>query len=464
MVRSVFIGGGRMPTRYSFGRVSDAVVLRLMDELINSFDVSSASVDLGDLASFSVKNSTEEGVDDGDRAQFSGLMTEDSYFITRMVWQATSTAHSVSFHRKQVWGTNSGMQQTWVDSPTPYIDSIEVKSSAKYAAFFLTVVKRYVSMAPPITGSEAGTAFDQSQDILNRVSAAVSTLVEHTSDRQKDLDQTRFQISEDAEKKIAESKKIADEAINSIANEFAEKESDLKKRELELDDRANTHVRREFAKQMATLSDTRLSSNLLAKSNISFSIPVLISAISVLFLAWLIFSEINYVSLLSGNISEITRDQLLKESYKPTLISSIDSQILFAQVRMALQSVGIAALVWFALRLASSRYALVSGWERDLHKFRLDTERAGFLVEGDLEARKVNDVGLPEVLLESFSRNLFAGSDFHSNDAGGEGLGSALHALLGQAAKVRVGPDGVSVEVEGRGIKRARKLIAEGEG
>ena len=169
----------------------------------------------------------------------------------------------------------------------------------------------------------------------------------------------------------------------------------------------------------------------------------------------LIVIEVRYLVDFNNNIAAIVRDGILSSESKTALIGNINTQILYTQVRIGLQGLGVAALVWYALRLASARYKLVSTWERDLHRFRLDTERAGFLVEGDLEARKVNDRGLPEVLLESFSRGLFTGSEQGSATSGDDRLGGTLNALLAQATKVRLGPDGVNVEVEGRGMRRA---------
>lgn len=326
----------------------------------------------------------------------------------------------------------------------------------------MTVVNRHVAMAPPIAaGPGAETAMDQSQAIINRVSSAVATLVEHTAERQKDLDRTRLLISREADKVIKANKAEAAEEIRLIGERFAEKAKALEERELELDDRANTHVRRQFANQMASLSDTQLQSNLLTKSTKSFWVPLALCVIPVAILTYIVSNELSFIELFSQNITQIARDAKLSAEQKSILIGSVNNQIMYTQLRIVLQSIGIAALVWFALRLASSRYSLVSSWERDLHRFRLDTERAGFLVEGDLEARKVNDEGLPDVLLESFSRNLFSSSDGNHGPTGSEGLGGALNALLGQAAKVRVGPDGVNVEVEGKGIRKARKLIED---
>lgn len=451
-----------MSTKYTFGRISDANVLRLMDDLLVLFNVGSSSVTVGDITSFSSTKSKDEGLVSADRSDYQDLLTDDSYLITTMTWQANSTSHSVNYHRQKIWGMNVNQQFTWIDSPNPYADSLEVNSSAQNAAVLLLLVRKHVNMAPPIAASsEAGSAMDQSQAILNRVSSAIATLVEHTAERQKELDETRYSLGKEAEKAAKLNKAAAAAEVKKIEEDFADKEKALTERESELDDRANTHVRREFAKQMATLSDTQLSSNLLTKSKNSFWVPLAICMLAVAILGIIVFWELSYIQSFSANIGEIAKDSGLTPAQKTILIGNVNYQILYAQIRIAIQSIGLAALVWFALRMASSRYSLVSGWERDLHRFRLDTERAGFLVEGDLEARKVNQEGLPDVLLESFSRNLFTSSDGGHSPSSSEGLGGALNALLGQAAKVRVGPDGVNVEIEGKGIRKARKLIEE---
>jgi hypothetical protein len=451
-----------MPVRYTLGRMSDAQVLRLMDDLMSRYKVASASVSVGDLASFNLSLNEDDGLIESEREPFRNLLTDDTYFITSMNWQASSSAHSVTYHRQKVWGQNIHQQQTWIDAPSPFIDSVEVKAKETNAPSLLAVVARHVVMAPPIVGGpEAGTAMDQSQAILNRVSAAIATLVEHTAERQKELDHTRSTLSREAEKAVKAIRGEADAKVKAIEQDFDDRRQELADREAELDDRANTHVRREFAKQMAGLSDTQLKENLLTKSRTSFWVPLVICVVPILILAYVVSSELGFIGTFADSIGKIAVDGKLTAEQKTFLIGNVNYQILYAQMRIVLQSLGIAALVWFALRLASSRYSLASGWERDLHRFRLDTERAGFLVEGDLEARKVNQEGLPDVLLESFSRNLFASSDGGHGPSSSEGLGGALNALLGQAAKVRVGPDGVNVEIEGKGIRKARKLIEE---
>lgn len=450
-----------MSSKYLFGRASDAQILRLMEELVRIFTVSSATARIGDLGSITIEKNAEGNTSESDEG-LRPLLGESTYLITDMAWTA-GKSHRVSYWRSKKWALNPHNNQEHVVHPdNPYVDALEVQAATENAPAVLRPVNQFLDMAPPVVGGPgAAGPLEQAQAILNRVSSSVATLVEHTAERQKDLDQTRTSLAREADEAIKAARAEAQEQVQAHRREFEQKELQLAEREKGLDDRANTHVRREFAAQMASLSDTRLASNLLTKSERSFQIPVLIALLAVAGLSWLIATELASLEAYGSNASVILAEAKTAAEQKSAMLQNIDRQILYGQIRVGLQSLGVAALVWFALRFASARYKVVSSWERDLHKFRLDTERAGFLVEGDLEARKVNDVGLPDVLLESFSRNLFTGHDGQPTGNANEELGGTLSTLLGQAARVKVGPDGVNVEVEGRGIRRAKKLLEQ---
>lgn len=454
-----------MPGRLTFGRISDRKIIELAEGLFSAFTSGTVQIHVGDRIAISMTKTDGQTTDPNESEEsYRKLLGASTFLITQMTWLTSGKTYRVTYFRSKVWGLNPQGGEVWVPSSNPYVDGLEFHGSEEHLDSVLRIIKQHISMAPPvIAGVDGEAALAQTNAMLSRLGDAIATLVEHTSDRQKDLDKTRASLSKEAEKEIRERKIELNHEIDTIKKELESRQEKLSERELELDDRENTHVRREFAKEMAKLSDTRLSSNLLSRSMISFLIPIAIASIPSILLAILISYEIRYINAFSENINAITRDGVLGTENKTFLISNINAQILYAQIRIGLQALGIAALVWFTLRLASSRYRLVSGWERDLHRFRLDTERAGFLVEGDLEARKVNDQGLPEVLLESFSRGLFAGGDSAQTDSHEERLGGTLNAILAQAAKVRFGPDGVNVEVEGRGLRRAQRDLESRE-
>lgn len=444
-----------MAETYSFGRISDGQVLEFANDIYAATDDGRLQIWVGSLQIIDVRKTDETSEDLP--AELFETYGPSSFFISRFRWERPGD--SVDYRRGQQWGFNQAQNgEGWIRSHSPFVDSFQIEAATLDSLNnLLPILQQRVQMAPPInSGQASGDLLAQSAAILNQMTAAVSGLVKHTSERQLDLDATRQQIENNAEAALATQRKELEEKAEAIREGLSEKEAKLAEREAELDDRENTHVRREFANGMASAAQDLLGQTLLAKSAKTFAIPLIISATLSIGLASFIAVEIEQITTLGRGVSEIATDAMKGDTQKTALISNINSQILFAQIRVGLQTLGLAALGWWSLRFASARYQSVNNWERDLHRFRLDTARAGFLVEGDLEARKVNSQGLPEVMLQSFSRGLFMSADTGHADTG-EGMGATLNALLGQATEVRIGPNGAEVLVNGKGIKRAKQ-------
>lgn len=452
-----------MASYYSFGRIPDAEVIRLGQALCEAFPTSQVTINLGDHSAFALGPDTEVP------EPYSSLLNSDTFLVQNMAFNDQGTSSRLIYYRSKIRGLNHQHVETWLPSPSSFVDGIELTGPSTQPEVngptILKIVADRIGMAPPLTLVDGGqTALDQSAAILNGLSSAISTLVEHTAERQKNLDETRESLSEDAQETLKNLRAELEHEIDERNQKLDEREQYLEARAGKLDDRENVHVRREIQEKMAKLSDERLEKKLLSQSRTAFTFPVALASLAAAAVGWIMFREIGHIDALGGAISTLVRDETVAAAAKPDLISNINGQIIYAQIRIALQGIGLALLIWFALRMTSNRFKQVSQWERDLHKFRLDTERAGFLVEGDLEARKVNDNGLPDVLLESFSRGLFSTSDPGSaHDQKNEGVGDALNAMLAQAARVQVGPTGVSVEVDRRGLDRARRTIGRSE-
>jgi len=131
-----------------------------------------------------------------------------------------------------------------------------------------------------------------------------------------------------------------------------------------------------------------------------------------------------------------------------------DNALLFLEVTRLLLGVGAGTAFGFGLRQLSARYRQVAQWEHELNRFRLDVARASFLIEGDLEARKVNNEGLPEIMLTAFSRGLFVGEKSEASD---DQVGSAIIHLLNRPAALKIGPNGAEVSVDKAALKKAGK-------
>lgn len=426
-----------MAQRYQLLRVPDGTLLKLASALINEDPEATATFQAAD--GISLKLQSGEVL----RKEWSKAIGPSTYFISGAIISVPGAGFSLQFYRAQIYRHDPNYGTRWVASDQPFIDGVEVSGPSEKDARIgiLATISQFLSLAPPTELSpKGGNALDQSAAILNRVSEAVATLTEHTAERQVELDRTRLELDAEAREQIDAYKKELDRQAAIEAQRVAEIEKNLEDRASELDDRENTHVRRQLQEKMVKVATDSLGQNLLDRSNQSYQQTRLITiAFAFTLLTFTAFQSF----ILANQPANQARDV-----------------VIFTEVRIILLGIAAGALIWYVLRLSSARFRQIAKWENDLNRFRLDVERASFLVEGDLEARKHGEGGLPGVMLERFSQGLFANG--HTDSAGdGDDVGSTLSHLLSRAASVKIGTDGVSVEVDKSGIRKARREIAK---
>ncbi len=403
-----------------FARVSDAVILSLAKDLTQEFANSAATMVVGDQAQFAINPENPQPPE-----ALGSIFGPDTYSIHSVHFYAPDLALTIAYTR---------------NINLPFVDQIEITGSntqqIEVAGKVWRCLNRHLNMAAPIAVTGDGQqALAQSASMIAEINGVALRLVEHTAARQAELDQLRTRLEEHAAERVTQQ---ADELNTKYQEKLAAletKQAELDKREAELDDRVNTHVRRDIQNRMRDLVDTRLQTDLLNSSSRAFKSTFNWTLGATILLAGLFFADLTIPHLLGMDVGVAQW---------------------WIQGRGALLSIGIVSLIWFGLRQSVNRYRQINHWEQELQRFRLDTERAGFLVEGDLEARLAGQTGLPEVLLESFSRNLFSAhtSGDHSDD-----LGGALQQLLGNSSRISIGTDGFRADVGPRGIRKAKKAL-----
>lgn len=91
--------------------------------------------------------------------------------------------------------------------------------------------------------------------------------------------------------------------------------------------------------------------------------------------------------------------------------------------------------------------------QREMERFNNDVLRASWIVEAVQEVKHEGKAELPPEWVEAVTRNMFEGKSPSEQD---EGV-LALKALMGFAAKTKVGPNGVELEVNRSGVKKMGK-------
>lgn len=440
---------------YQVQRLSDAALIRVSKSLKKIAPDTSANLNIigNNKIQIDEKTSDEEDY----------VLNSGTYFIHSGTIVSEIAGFSLEFRRGLVHGPQNSGYSNWHVPDSPFVDGLRIEGpNGKYRDKILQIIAKNLELGPP--GGKLDRSSSESADaILNRLNESIASAVDHTIQRQRDLDQYRKELEIKNETILAEMKLEFDNMREKEVEKLEGKRIDLESKLRDIDDRSNTHVRRSLQTAMAQLSQDTLSKRLLKQSEISFIIPVAIALFVIVVLSALIAKEIGNVDNLARSISSTINDSTISDAKKPDLIAAINNSILFAQLRVALQAVGVGIITWFVLGMARQRYRQTSRWENDLHRFRLDTERASFLIEGELEARKQNGMVLPEVVLDRFSRGLFS-NGVEDRSVESTDVGVTLAHLLNRPAKLRIGPNGIEAEVDKREIRQVIKDINSGDG
>lgn len=437
-------GSVGMAYQLGFSRISDDEVLTLLNKLATIHPQGRATFSLLDNATFTIPSAGS--VPD----EWAGLLTKSSYLIQRADAVVEEAGFTATYYRGFVYINVNG-NLSWQRSANPYLDGLNIdgpgRSPNDYAPLILSYLKDFLDLAPPIEAADlSASAVSKSEAILDRMSATVATLVEQTGQVQADLAKRKTELEEQSDRLLEEQRAKLESEYQSKVEALTSREEKLAKRVADLDEADNTHSRRKLAASMKEMTKTNLESALLTRSAKSFWLPVGAS---------LVFC----VAL--GTLAFLTVSQLGQNLQAGQTASLLSSQVaLFLELRALLLGLGAGALLWFALRVLNARYRQIAKWEGELNRFRMDTERASFLVEADLEARKFSKSPLPQVVLESFSRGLFTSSGEGGTESS-DNVGHTLSALLNRAASLKVGTDGVEVTVDKAGIRKARKETEE---
>jgi hypothetical protein len=360
----------------------------------------------------------------------------------------------------------------------PYFDEIDVRFNTNVASPPPTERIAIVGMLTKELGSiekKSGSATPQQDatlaihnNVMERLEETASTILEKT---------TAFAVTVQAE--LAAGRKKNDDDLEAarqkLIDEFAAKEVAVAKREAEIhaklqeiDDRDNTHARREIRNGMLEDIKLRINNFGVSKDTAAKRWPVRIGILfSVLVLCVLIGMALNEIhlqsdaalSLRASAVSQLfVNGGKLPDAYRNELAASaaavpvIDKYWLWA--RLVLLSLGLAATVLYYVRWENGWAERHASAEFQLQQFYLDVNRASWVVESCLEWRKeTENSAIPAELLASITRNLFVDKQsepeqvIHPAD-------QLASALLGTASKVRLKAGNSEVEIDPKKISK----------
>lgn len=439
--------------RIKVPRASDKQVAKVFKDLGAEFGVAVATVQaLGFSAIGNVQIAAEP------EGEWQVLLKHNSYLIERLSLQVADI--SVAYFR----GGNYTPEQK-----SPFFDEIVLTqkqnqqgsktSNEDKLNLVAFLVKRFSAVDSKRT-IKSGITDEQSE--LLAIHQSTLERLEHLNE---DLIRQGAQFRENLQAQFDEKSRKADEKLENLEEElsqrYSEKEEALKesKRLLDekfqaIDDRDNTHARRQIRDSMLEEVRERVSQFGVSDKTEKKRRPVLIgiAVLTVLLVALLFWTgyeitslDKQYFSKLESirNISAWGLDELKKAGVTPETVAKVSavdvdrSYLYWLWARFALLSIGLFGTVLYYIRWQNKWAEQHSSSEFQLRQFQIDISRANWVVESCLEWRKETDSAIPAELIGSITRNLFADPVTDSNPVihPADELASAL---VGSASKLNL--------------------------
>ncbi len=254
----------------------------------------------------------------------------------------------------------------------------------------------------------------------------------------------RQQLEEETRKKIAAYEVNFEDRRAKLESDYQAQVFELQsakealdKRLKEVDDRDNTHVRRELRKALQDEIKNRQDTFHLTKDTTNLRWPIHITCITAI-------CVLIQQSYMYGD--ELIRSISAKADIPITVLT-------MASIKTASLTISAIGFLIFYLRWMNRWLEQHTQTEFQLKQFQLDVDRASWVVETSLAWKnEVKDV-IPTVLLESIAKNLFQFENktkeapLHPGD-------QLASAILGTASKVRVKAGDTELEFNGKDLKK----------
>lgn len=284
--------------------------------------------------------------------------------------------------------------------------------------------------------------------VEEKLTASEALIVSHTNMVER-LEQTLTEMAErhSADRVKLESEyderrqKFNKEADDLRAKLYAELESErqaigvqrqeLEERARDIDDRQNTHVRRDIRRELKAQLGEYKKEFALTKGTTQLRWPIHAVVWALLLLA------------VGGVVLFVAQPQP----------SDGWAHLLYLAKPLGLTFVAVAIATWYVnwMNRWFERHADV---EFRLKELELDIDRASWVVETAFEWKKGGQEAMPDKMLEAIGRNLFVGRD-EVPAAGLNPVDQLASALLGQAANAKINIGGHQLEFDRKALRHA---------
>ena len=291
-------------------------------------------------------------------------------------------------------------------------------------------INKELSAFEPGRFVESGLSPEQNQllsihnSTLERLEILNEDLVRQSAEFREALEKKFDEKSKELEEQIKTKTEKLDEEHNKRTEAVIKKEEALSEKLKTIDDRDNTHVRREIRDRMLSDVKNRIEQFGVSSSTGRKRLPVFLGMLSMV---------VSIVAMLMYSLNELHNLVALATPDKAVAPSTL----YWLWGKVTFLSIGLLGTILYYIKWQNRWAEQHANSEFQLQQFYIDVNRANWVIESCLEWRKVTDSVIPTALLESITRNLF--------ESNTEELEKVIHpsdelasALLGSASKLKM--------------------------
>lgn len=350
---------------------------------------------------------------------------------------------AVNFHR--------GGRGKQVQDRSPYYDDVSFSVNEQQCALsgaqrieLITAITKAFQPVEPRRAVSGGLSEEQNEllaihnSTLERLEKLNEQLIRDSEEFRRGLEAEYQNRADSLEKKHQERSDQLQEEYREKERELEEREEKLREKLKEIDDRENTHVRRELRRNILDEIRTRAQDMRLTKGTSRLRWPVhAVSAVLML----LFGSGAIYFAVQTGQMAG------MEGVTTSALVALIAKQVVL--------SLGFGAISVFYLRWLNSWFSKHAANEFHLRQLQIDVERASWVVETAFEWKDAKGASIPNELLEPISRGLFP-SDNRSEEEM-HPADQLASALLGTASGVRLKVGDSEIELDGKKLAKMKR-------
>jgi hypothetical protein len=298
------------------------------------------------------------------------------------------------------------------------------------------------SLSGPITKEQSELAAIH-ESTLNRLELLNEKLIEETHNYRKTLDKEFSEKEVQLQEKYEEIEKNLNGKYQDRLDDIYLRENELEKNKKELDDKSNTHARRQIRKDILSEIKNRQKEFKLTQGTNRLRWPIALAMLSLIAL---------FVGL---SITSIQNFDFVLESRELNKEANNVNYLLLIGAKQILYSAGAVASFLYYIRWNNRWFEQHSIAEFQLKQFELDMERASWIVETSLEWKDAKGTAIPSDLLNSLSKNLF--SEAHEKiDPLVHPADQLASALLGSASMIKLKAGDSEIQIDPKKLEKAK--------